>query len=161
MPVGIRCYIGLGSNLDNPETQIQRALNALGQSEDIALTVVSPLYRNPAVGPGQQPDYLNAVAEITTALDALTLLSKLQSIELAQGRIRTERWGARTLDLDLLLYGNACIDLPQLQVPHPRMTERNFVLYPLYDIAPDLVMPRGASLRSLLDCCPSIGLERQ
>jgi 2-amino-4-hydroxy-6-hydroxymethyldihydropteridine diphosphokinase len=157
---GIRCFIGLGSNLGEPETQIQRALAALGKIANSTLTGVSPLYRNPAIGPGQQPDYLNAVAELHTALDALALLSQLQSIELAQGRVRTERWGARTLDLDLLLYGDACIDLPQLQVPHPRLHERNFVLYPLRDIAPDLVLPRGASLRALLDCCPDVGLVR-
>ena len=124
------------------------------------LGVVSPLYRNPAIGPGQQPDYLNAVAELHTTLDAPMLLSQLQSIELAQGRVRNERWAARTLDLDLLLYGDACIDLPQLQVPHPRLCERNFVLYPLHDIAPDLVLPHGTSLRALLDCCSSTGLAR-
>ena len=155
---GIRCFIGLGSNLSNPEEQIRRALDALGKICDSTLAAVSPLYRNPAVGPGQQPDYLNAVAELYTTLDALTLLSQLQNIELAQGRVRTERWAARTLDLDLLLYGDACIDLPQLQIPHPRMRERNFVLYPLRDIAPDLVLPRGTSLRALLDCCPNAGL---
>lgn len=156
----IRCFIGLGSNLSEPETQIQCALDALGKIRDSQLGAVSPLYRNPAIGPGQQPDYLNAVAELYTALDALTLLSQLQSIELVQGRVREERWGARTLDLDILLYGAAVIDLPQLQIPHPRMAARNFVLYPLHAIAPDLVLPHGTSLHALLDCCPDTGLTR-
>lgn len=156
----VRCFIGIGSNLDEPATQIQRALDALSHIESSMLGAVSPLYSNPAVGPGQQPDYLNAVAELRTSLDALTLLSNLQRIELAQGRIRTERWGARTLDLDLLLYGDAVIDLPQLQVPHPRLCERNFVLYPLHDIAPTLTLPRGTSLSSLLDYCSAAGLTR-
>lgn len=156
----VRCFIGIGSNLDEPATQIQRALDALSHIESSILGPVSPLYSNPAVGPGQQPDYLNAVAELRTSLDALTLLSNLQRIELAQGRIRTERWGARTLDLDLLLYGDAVIDLPQLRVPHPRLCERNFVLYPLHDIAPTLTLPRGTSLSSLLDYCSAAGLTR-
>jgi 2-amino-4-hydroxy-6-hydroxymethyldihydropteridine diphosphokinase len=159
-PGAIRCFISLGSNLSDPATQIRRALDALGKIRDAELGAVSPLYRNPAVGPGQQPDYLNAVAELHTTLDALLLLSQLQNIELAQGRVRNERWGARTLDLDILLYGDEVIDLPQLQIPHPRMTTRNFVLYPLYDLTPDLVLPHGTSLRALLDCCPSVGLVR-
>lgn len=160
MSGNIRCFISLGSNLSDPFAQIRNALDAISHLPGSSLGAVSPLYRNPAIGPGQQPDYLNAVAELNTSLDALKLLSHLQQIELAQGRVRTERWGARTLDLDLLLYGNACIDLPQLQVPHPRMSERNFVLYPLHDIAPELILPRGTSLRTLLNCCPNTGLVR-
>lgn len=156
----IRCFISLGSNLDEPALQIQRALEALGKLPNSALGTISPLYRNPAIGPGQQPDYLNGVAELGTSLDALSLLLHLQTIELAQGRMRTERWAARTLDLDLLLYGDAVIDLPQLQVPHPRMHERNFVLYPLHDIVPQLMLPRGISLQTLLDCSSSVGLTR-
>ncbi|MFT3930381.1 MAG: 2-amino-4-hydroxy-6-hydroxymethyldihydropteridine diphosphokinase [Spongiibacteraceae bacterium] len=160
MSKGVRCFIGLGSNLGEPAAQIKSALAAINGIENSQLGAVSPHYRNPAIGPGQQPDYLNAVAELYTTLDSLTLLSHLQQIETAQGRVRTERWGARTLDLDLLLYGDAIIDLPQLQVPHPRLHERNFVLYPLHDIAPYLTLPRGASLRSLLDCCSGAGLTR-
>lgn len=156
----IRCFIGLGSNLGAPATQIQQAVDALRQLPGSALGAISPLYKNPALGPGQQPDYLNGVAELHTSLDALALLSHLQHIEHTQGRVRTERWAARTLDLDLLLYGDAVIDLPQLQVPHPRLYERNFVLYPLHDLAPNLTLPRGTSLRALLDCCSSAGLTR-
>lgn len=146
--------------MGEPAVQIQHALDALAQLPHSRLGAASPLYRNPAIGPGQQPDYLNGVAELHTTLSGLELLSHLQNIELAQGRVRAERWGARTLDLDLLLYGEAVIDLPQLQVPHPRMYERNFVLYPLHDIAPNLSLPRGTALSALLDCSPSTGLTR-
>lgn len=158
--MSIRCFIGLGSNLEEPAAQLQRAIDAMQRIENSKLGAVSPQYRNPAIGPGQQPDYINAVAELYTTLDALTLLSNLQRIENAQGRTRAERWGARTLDLDLLLYGDAIIDLPQLQVPHPRLPERNFVLYPLHDIAADITLPRGTSLRALLDYCSAAGLTR-
>ncbi len=155
---GIRCFVGLGSNLGDPAIQLDRALQALRSLPLSALSTVSPRYRNPAIGPGEQPDYLNAVAELFTELDAPTLLTHLQAIELAQGRIRGERWAARTLDLDLLLYGDARIDLPLLQVPHPRLAERNFVLYPLHDIAPDLVLPHRTALSELLQRCSSAGL---
>jgi len=156
----IRCFIGLGSNLDDPETQVHKATRALDADPDIRLQQLSPLYRNPAIGPGQQPDYLNAVAELHTTLPAIDLLQTLQSIEDAQGRIRLERWGPRALDLDLLLYGTETIASAMLTVPHPRLRERAFVLYPLYDIAPDLVLPDGTSLSSLLDCCPDHDLQR-
>jgi 2-amino-4-hydroxy-6-hydroxymethyldihydropteridine diphosphokinase len=155
-----RCFIGLGSNLDEPSRQLQRALAALGELEGCRLGRVSPFYGNPALGPGAQPDYVNAVAELFTELDAHALLASLQAVEAAQGRVRAERWGARTLDLDLLLYGAETIDSATLQVPHPRLRERNFVLYPLHDIAPDLRFPDGTPLTALLDCCPDVGLKR-
>lgn len=155
----MRCFVGLGSNLDDPVQQLQRALAALAALPASRLGAVSRFYRNPAIGPGPQPDFVNAVAELDTGLDAETLLAQLQAIETAQGRRRTVRWGARTLDLDLLLYGDQVIDTPTLQVPHPRMLERNFVLHPLHDIAPDLVLPDGSSLSGRLDCCPSQGLQ--
>ncbi|MDB6061596.1 MAG: 2-amino-4-hydroxy-6-hydroxymethyldihydropteridine diphosphokinase [Verrucomicrobiaceae bacterium] len=155
-----RCFIGLGSNLNDPAKQIRAALAALSAHADIALTHSSSLYRNPAIGPGEQPDYLNAVAEVTTALKPLALLHALQAIETHQGRIRTIHWGARTLDLDLLLFGDETLATAELIVPHPHMTARNFVLYPLFEIAPELVLPDGTSLRALLDCCPDIGLQR-
>jgi 2-amino-4-hydroxy-6-hydroxymethyldihydropteridine diphosphokinase len=155
-----RCFIGLGSNLDEPLAQLRRALNALNALEHCRLGAVSPFYGNPAVGPGAQPDYINAVAELFTTLDADALLAHLQAIETAQGRVRSERWGARTLDLDLLLYGAETIATDMLQVPHPRIRERNFVLYPLHDIAPELSFPDGTPLIALLDCCPDAGLHR-
>jgi 2-amino-4-hydroxy-6-hydroxymethyldihydropteridine diphosphokinase len=155
-----RCFIGLGSNLDEPLAQLQHALTALDALEHCQLGRVSPFYSNPAVGPGIQPDYVNAVAELFTTLDAHALLARLQAIESARGRVRNERWGARTLDLDLLLYDAETIASDTLQVPHPRIRERNFVLYPLYDIAPDLRFPDGTPLKALLDCCPDAGLHR-
>jgi 2-amino-4-hydroxy-6-hydroxymethyldihydropteridine diphosphokinase len=156
----IRCFVGLGSNLADPEQQIRNAVTALQAHTHLQFIALSPLYRNAAIGPGSQPDYVNGVVELRTALEALVLLQKLQSIENAQERVRTEHWGARTLDLDLLLYGGEIIDSATLNVPHPRMTTRNFVLYPLYDLAPDLTLPDGTPLRALLDCCPGAGLQR-
>jgi 2-amino-4-hydroxy-6-hydroxymethyldihydropteridine diphosphokinase len=155
----IRSFIALGSNLDDPLRQLQRAVAALAALPDCRLGQVSPYYRNPAVGPGPQPDFINAVAELLTALDADALLTQLQRIETAQGRTRDVRWGPRTLDLDLLLYGDSIIDTPRLQVPHPRMLQRNFVLHPLHDIAPALILPDGSSLDARLDCCPNRGLR--
>ena len=155
----IRCFIGLGSNLDDPAGHIQQALAALGNLERSRPGRVSRRYRNPAVGPGEQPDFINAVAELFTDLSAMELLRALQGIETAQGRVRTIRWGARTLDLDLLLYGDAIIDTPELQVPHPRMRERNFVLYPLHDLEPELILPDGSALPTHLRACSSEGLQ--
>lgn len=156
----VRCFIGLGSNLDDPARQLQCALAALAALPHCRLGAVSPHYRNPAIGPGSQPDFINAVAELHTSLEASALLTLLQGIETAQGRQRGVRWAARTLDLDLLLYGDSVIATATLEVPHPRMLERNFVLYPLYDIAPALILPDGSSLSARLDCCPSQGLQR-
>jgi 2-amino-4-hydroxy-6-hydroxymethyldihydropteridine diphosphokinase len=156
----LRCFLGLGSNLAEPLRQLQQALTALDRLEHCRLGRVSPFYRNPALGPGEQPDYINAVAEVFTTLSAAALLHEMQSIENAQGRVRSARWAARTLDLDLLLYGDQVIATPTLEVPHPRLRERNFVLYPLYAIAPELILPDGTSLSTLLDCCPAVGLQQ-
>jgi 2-amino-4-hydroxy-6-hydroxymethyldihydropteridine diphosphokinase len=149
-----RCYIALGSNLSDPLQQLNSALPKLADLAGTQLATVSPWYCSKAVGPGQQPDYLNGVAELHTQLDAHSLLQGLHEIEASQQRQRIEHWGPRTLDLDLLLYGNDVIEDEILTVPHPRMLERNFVLYPLYNIAPDLRLPDGTSLKSRLDCCP-------
>ena len=156
----IRCFVALGSNLDDPAQQLQQALAALAALPQSTLGASSPLYRTRAVGPGDQPDYLNAVCELETTLDPLALLDQLQAIEQAQGRRRELLWGARTLDLDLLLYGDQRIDLPRLQVPHPRMFERDWVLYPLADLDPALRFPDGTTLRSRLDSCPVQNLIR-
>ena len=156
----LRCFIGLGSNLAEPAQQLRRALDALGQLEFCQLGRVSSFYRNPALGPGPQPDFVNAVAELLTTLDAAKLLEKMHCIEAAQGRVRSTPWAARTLDLDLLLYGDSIIATATLQVPHPRLHERNFVLYPLHEIAPDLILPDGTSLATLLDCCADVGLQK-
>lgn len=157
----MRAYIGLGSNLDDPAARLQRAVDALAQRPEIRVTAASPLYRStPMVpvgeDPGSQPEYLNAVVAIDTTLAPLALLDALQAIEQAQHRVRTRRWGPRTLDLDLLLYGDARVDLPRLTVPHPGLRERRFVLLPLHDIAPELVLPDGERLAdALADCLPA------
>lgn len=156
----IRCYIGLGSNLEDPALQLQRAIAALRILPQSHLLTVSPLYRSRAIGPGDQPDYRNAVAALDTGLEPLALLDRLQAIEQAQGRIRTVRWAARTLDLDLLLYGDRVIANTRLQVPHPRMGERAFVLRPLADLAPDLILPGGIALSDLLAACNDSDLIR-
>lgn len=153
-------YIALGSNLNNPRRQLEQALEALSKLPKSRFRARSAWYQSRAVGPGEQPDYLNGVVLIETALEPLELLSHLQAIETAQGRIREERWGARTLDLDILLYGERVIDTEVLQVPHPRMAERNFVLYPLADISPDLLLPNGIPLASLLSRCTTDGLKQ-
>lgn len=145
------CYLGLGSNLGRPAEQLQQALTALREHPAIVLEQCSRFYGSKAVGPGQQGDYVNAVAAISTELPPEHLLTELQGIERHQGRTRTLRWGPRTLDIDILLYGDQTITTPRLQIPHPRLGERAFVLLPLSEIAPGLHLPNGTSLPSLLD----------
>lgn len=152
-------YIGLGSNLENPRQQLSDALQALAYLPDTRLEQCSSFYASDSLLPGQSR-YLNAVARLATHLPPLALLDALQRIEQDHGRVRKEHWGPRTLDLDILLYGDGHIDAPRLQVPHPQMAFRSFVLYPLHELAPELVLPDGRSLASLLDSCPMLGLER-
>lgn len=136
-------YIGLGSNLDDPISQIERAFERLEDLPETRVIARSSLYRSAPVGQIEQPDFVNAVVSVETTLAAAVLLECLQHIERSQGRIRSEdRWGPRVLDLDLLLFGAAEIDLPELTVPHPGIGARNFVLLPLREIAPDLVIPK-------------------
>ncbi len=130
----IRCYIGLGSNQGDSGAIIGEALAQLGAAEGIKVAGVAPLYRTAPQGYLEQDDFINTVAEISTTLSPLALLSELQRIENHLGRLRTVRWGPRTLDLDLLLYGDETINLPDLQVPHPRMCRRAFVMAPLADL---------------------------
>jgi 2-amino-4-hydroxy-6-hydroxymethyldihydropteridine diphosphokinase len=155
----ITAYIALGSNLGDSRRLLASALAAMVELADCELDAVSPTYRSCAVGPGEQRDYLNLVARLRTALPAVELLSSLQQIESNHGRERREHWGARTLDLDILLYDNAQVDTPELVIPHPRMAERNFVLYPLSDLAPDLVLPCGTPLQRWRAACSDAGLE--
>ncbi len=156
----VRTYIGLGSNLGEPKDQLKKAIAALRHLPDSRLTALSRLYRSQPMGPADQPDYLNAVAMLDTRLSPEALLDALQAIESEQGRVRgPQRWGPRTLDLDLLLYGAEIIDTERLNVPHPGLPERSFVLYPLADVAPELVLPDGRSLRELLAVCSREGLE--
>ena len=152
-------YIGLGSNLDDPPRQIKRACEALSNLDCCTISLCSPLYWNAAIGPGEQPDYLNAVLQLETLLSPTALLNAMQHIENTQGRSREVRWGARTLDLDLLLFDELIIDIEQLTIPHPRLQERNFVVYPLYDIAPALRFPDGQALSELITKLPKTGLR--
>ncbi len=156
----ISCFIGLGSNLDQPVQQIQRAVAELACLETSKLLCQSSLYKSKPQGPQDQPDYINAVVELETSLAPLTLLSHMQTIELEHKRVRERHWGPRTLDLDLLLYAQESIALEQLQVPHPEMAGRNFVLYPLFEIAPDLSIPGLGSLARLLARNDPAGLEK-
>ncbi|HEY9036475.1 MAG TPA: 2-amino-4-hydroxy-6-hydroxymethyldihydropteridine diphosphokinase [Pseudomonadales bacterium] len=142
----ITAYIGIGSNLDQPHSQVQRALTALAALPRSQLTDCSPWFGSKAVGPGVQADYVNGVARLETDLSPHDLLAALQSIEQQHGRLRTQRWAARTLDLDILLYGNERIADADLTVPHPRLLERAFVLQPLLALAPTLVLPDGSLL---------------
>lgn len=157
-----RVYIGLGSNLAEPREQLRGALRALAAIPSSRLVAVSSLYASDPLGPPDQPRYNNAVAALDTSLAPLELLDALQAIELAQGRVRkTERWGPRTLDLDILLFGDRLIDEPRLTVPHYHLHARAFVLYPLAEIAPQkLQLADGRNLTELLAACPFEGLER-
>lgn len=156
-----RVYIGLGSNLAEPVQQLGAALAALDRLPDCRLAAVSSLYASDPLGPPDQPRYVNAVAALDCALAPLQLLDALQGIEREQGRVRkAERWGPRTLDLDILLFGDLQLDEERLSVPHYHMHARAFVLYPLAEIAPDLRLPDGRPLQALLDACPFLDLER-
>lgn len=136
-----RAYIGLGSNLATPRRQLARALEALAALADTRVVAVSSFYRTAPVGLEGQPDFVNAVAAVDTGLAPRALLAALLTIEQEHGRVRTLRNGPRTLDLDLLAYGELQLNEPGLAVPHPRMHERAFVLVPLAEIAPDFVLP--------------------
>lgn len=156
-----RVYIGLGSNLADPLAQLRSALAALAALPQTSLASQSSFYASDPLGPADQPRYVNAVAALDTDLSPLELLDALQTIELEQGRMRkAERWGPRTLDLDILLFGERQLAEPRLTVPHYHMHARAFVLYPLAEIAPQLRLPDGRALDELLAACPFEGLER-
>lgn len=144
-------FVGLGSNLDRPERQVCDALGELNTLPQTELLRHSPLYRSPPLGPAGQPDYVNAVGMLATHLSAEDLLLQLQAIEHGHGRVRGVHWGPRTLDLDLLLFGDRQIDTPKLTVPHPQLHRRAFVLVPLHDIAADLQLPGLGPLSVFLD----------
>lgn len=155
-----RIYIGMGSNLAAPTQQLRSATDTLAQLPETEWVGVSSFYQSDSLLPGQ-PRYTNAVAALDSRLSPLALLDALQAIENSQGRERNERWGPRTLDLDILLFGNRLIDEPRLKVPHYHMHARAFVLYPLAELAPEnLQLADGRTLRELLAACPFVGLER-
>ena len=151
-------YIAIGSNLASPLEQVNAAIEALGAIPESRLLAVSSFYRTPPLGPQDQPDYLNAAVALDTDLSPEALLDHTQRIELQQGRVRkAERWGPRTLDLDIMLFGDAVIDTEKLTVPHYDMYNRGFMLWPLYEIAPNLCFPDGVSLQQRLD---TLGAEK-
>ncbi len=156
----VRAYIGLGSNLGDRQGHLDFALARLAELPVSRVAAHSPVYRSRPLDDMEQPDYFNAVAALDTTLPPLELLDALQAIERAAGRERTGHWAPRTLDLDLLLYGEAVIDHPRLTVPHPGIAARDFVLQPLHDLDPDLVIPAAGSLATLLEHCPQRGLTR-
>ena len=148
----VRAFVGIGSNLDQPRQHVTRAFVDLEETPEIQTLIASHIYRGPPMGPQDQPDFFNAVAAVDTTLTAVELLAVLQDIEMRHGRARDgEHWGPRTLDLDLLLYGDQVVSEPQLVVPHPGLYTRAFVLYPLYDVAPELRFPDGRVLKDILE----------
>lgn len=153
-------YIGLGSNLDGPAARVTSALAALAALPQTRLVAQSSLWRTPPVGPVAQPPFINAVAGLLTQLPPTDLLQLLLAIERAAGRQREQRWGPRTLDLDLLVHGSAQLDVPGLCVPHPEMHQRAFVLYPLAELAPDLWVPGRGRVAALRAGADATGLER-
>ncbi|MHR13799.1 2-amino-4-hydroxy-6-hydroxymethyldihydropteridine diphosphokinase [Escherichia coli] len=144
-------YIAIGSNLASPLEQVNAALKALGDIPESHILTVSSFYCTPPLGPQDQPDYLNAAVALETSLAPEELLNHTQRIELQQGRVRkAERWGPRTLDLDIMLFGNEVINTERLTVPHYDMKNRGFMLWPLFEIAPELVFPDGEMLQNRL-----------
>lgn len=150
MTVWQPAYVALGSNQQQPRDQVERAFAALGRLGRTRLVARSRLYVTPPFGPVAQDDFVNAVAGLLTQLTPHELLAELRAIEQAHGRVRAERWGPRTLDLDLLVQGTARVADEQLTLPHPGIAERAFVLYPLADIAPDLEVPGVGRVADLL-----------
>ncbi|MEX0605031.1 MAG: 2-amino-4-hydroxy-6-hydroxymethyldihydropteridine diphosphokinase [Marinobacter sp.] len=156
----IEVYIGLGSNLANPLRQLAQAVAKLASLPDTSLVAQSPFYRSRPIGPQDQPDFINGAVKLHTSLEPLILLGHLQRIENAHGRRRNQHWGPRTLDLDLLLYGDHPVQNERLIVPHPELTNRDFVLQPLLDLSPGLILPDGRALQVLRHQCPDNGLKR-
>ncbi len=152
------CYISLGSNLENPLFQVTRAIGSMTELGKI--TAQSSWYKSTAIGPGEQPEYINGVICLLTELSPWELLKALQKIENLQARKRTVRWGARTLDLDILLFNDISIDTEELTIPHPRMLERNFVITPLHEISPTLSLPNQQTVTDIMLSLSPQGLEK-
>ena len=144
-------YIGLGSNLDNPKAQLASAINALSECNDIDVMTLSSFYESKPLLDIPGPNYINAACKIETKLSALDLLEVCQQIEDNQLRVREVKWESRTIDLDILLYGEQIISNDRLNIPHPEMTNRAFVLVPLFEIEADLKVPLLGSVKRLVD----------
>lgn len=158
-PPPVVAYVALGSNLGDRHGHLAAAFAALEKLPGTRLLARSGLYETAPVGPPGQQDYLNAAAELSTTLEPLELLDHLLSIEQTRGRIRRERWGPRTLDLDLLLHGDRRVSDPRLTLPHPAMLTRAFVLAPLYELSPALLLD-GATLAARLESLDRSGVRR-
>jgi len=154
----VNAYIGLGSNLDNPKAHIKRALEELNQLPQSQLLLTSKLYLSKPVGPQDQDDFVNAVVLLATELDPLALLDELQALEQQHQRVRERHWGPRTLDLDILLFGSQSIQNTRLTVPHAELAKRDFVVGPLFELDPTLILPNGTPLHQILNQCPIDGL---
>lgn len=147
--MGVTAFLGLGSNLGDRLGNLQAAVDALGREPGIRVVASSRVWETAPVGGPPQPDYLNAVLRVETDGSARDLLEAAQRVEGALGRVRAERWGPRTIDVDILLFGEERVDEPDLIVPHPRFAERAFVVVPLLELDPEPAMPGGGSLRSV------------
>lgn len=146
----VKAFLGLGSNLKNPIAQLRNVLQRFELSKDIELIRCSQFYVSKPLGPQDQPDFVNAVIEIRTCLEPLALLALTQEIERVSGRVKKRHWGERVIDIDLLVYAEQQIDLPTLTVPHPHIAQRDFVLIPLQEIAPDLSIPGLPPLKQMI-----------
>lgn len=154
-------FIGIGSNLLDPKAQVLRGIRAINADPDLDLVSKSSLYSNPPMGPIRQADYVNAVVQVSTTIDIHELLGRLQRIETAHGRTRSpQKWGPRTLDLDILLCGHMSIQSKLLTIPHPGLLERPFVIVPLAEIAPSLVLPNGITTAAMVERLASERLVR-
>jgi len=157
----IRSFIALGSNLEKPRFQVERGLGLIAQSQDMELVNFSGLYSTEPMGPADQPGYVNAVCEILTLMTAGQLLDALQAIEQKSGRQRNGvRWGARTLDLDILLYADNTVATSRLTIPHPGLLERSFVLIPLLEIDPEIEVPGAGAAADFLPQVTDYGIKR-
>lgn len=155
-----RVYLGLGANLDDPQAQLIFAVHALQAHSAIHLRQCSSLYASKPMGPQDQPDYVNAVVVVETELSPEAILDAVQAIENAAGRVRERHWGPRTLDIDILLIDKRVISQPRLEVPHPGIELREFVLVPLTEIAPQLQLPNGKAVAELAAAISRNGLDK-
>ncbi len=157
----MQAYIGLGSNQQDPEKQVSSALLALHEMQDMNLLKSSSLYESRPMGPPDQPNFVNAVAKISTELYPVELLAALQYVEQQHRRVRSmQRWGPRTLDLDILLYGDLEMSTEELRIPHPGISKREFVLIPLQEIEGNLIIPGQGSLHELIERLPQYQLTK-
>ena len=144
-------YIGLGSNLNNPKAQIEKALSAINRAEEVSLKEVSSFYESRPLLDMPGPNYINAVCGVETSLSAIDLLDVCQSIEDDQKRVREVKWGSRSIDLDILLYEHQVISNERLSIPHPELINRSFVLVPLHEIDNEIKVPLLGPVKNLVD----------